>query len=203
MNIKKLLWAVLAGFVTVAAVLAGRVFMSAGAVVPQIVPVGRSVGNPGASIKVVEYTDFQCPACAKASGVMHEEVVRNAGKILLELKYFPLPMHKNARRAAVAAECALAQGKFWLMEKVLFSSQKSWADLANPDDYFLSLSRGIGCDDLKMMRCMSDHTVVERIDKDVVEGKGRGVAATPTFFINGTMVVGAQALQKAIAEGVK
>ncbi|MEI8011411.1 MAG: thioredoxin domain-containing protein [Candidatus Omnitrophota bacterium] len=203
MNIKKMLWTVLAGLVVVAAVLFGRGVSRGVSAAASTAPVGRSAGNPGAAVKIVEYTDFQCPACAKASDIMHEEVRRNAGKIFLELKYFPLPMHKNARRAAVVAECSLAQDKFWFMEKLLFSNQKSWEDLANPDDYFLSLARGIGCDDLKMMRCMSDSAVMARIDNSVREGQGRGVKATPTFFVNGKMVVGHQGLKDAVTEGLK
>ncbi len=201
-NIAKPVWGVLVGLGVIAAVMAARA-VTRPVLTEHVAAEGRTLGPAGAPVKIIEFTDFQCPACAQASILLHEEVRRARGRILLELKYFPLPMHQHARRAAVIAACALDQGKFWPMEQLLFKSQKSWVGMDNPDDYFLSLARGLGLDDVKMMRCMSDHAVAARIEEDVAQGHARGVAATPTFFINGKMAVGTKNLQQVLAGEMK
>jgi protein-disulfide isomerase len=163
----------------------------------------RMIGAPQAKVRVVEFTDFQCPACAHASSIVHEALARHSREVSLELKYFPLPMHKNARSAAVAAQCAFEQGKFWPMHNVLFMSQKSWGDLRDPSDYFLSLGRGLGLDDVKMAACMTSSATQKKVMDDVAEGRSTGVKATPTFFVNGKMVVGAGSFGEALAEALK
>ncbi len=164
---------------------------------------GKTFGVADARVQIEEFTDFQCPACAKAAMVLHEEMKKEGAKIFVELKYFPLAMHKHARRAAVAAQCALLQNKFWSMQDMLFRTQEVWSLAVDPTDYFLSLARGIGVDDQKMMRCMSDKATGSKIDEDVAEGKRLGVSATPTFFINGKMAVGAANFQAALKEALK
>jgi protein-disulfide isomerase len=128
---------------------------------------------------------------------------KEGAQIFVELKYFPLAMHKHARRAAVVAQCALLQGKFWSMQDTLFRTQEVWSIVEDPADYFLSLARGIGLDDKLMMRCMSDKATEAVIDADVAEGKLLGVAATPTFFVNGKMAVGGPNFQAALKEALK
>ncbi len=167
------------------------------------VVLGKTFGVVNAPVKIEEFTDFQCPACAAASMVLHEEIKKESSKIFLELKYFPLAMHAHARRAAVAAQCALAQNKFWPMQDMLFRTQKVWSLAKDPTDYFLSLARGVGLDDKKMMRCMSDQATELKIEEDVKEGNSRGVNATPTFFVNGKMVVGAPNFQAALKDALK
>ncbi len=159
---------------------------------------GRSAGLSTARIKIVEFTDFQCSACANASRVVHRLLKENDGKLFLELKYFPLPFHKNSRKAAAAAECAREQGKFWPMHDLLFRDQSTWAILDAPDDNFLSLARTVGLNDQAMMRCLASAAVEHVLADDVAEGKKLHVGATPTFFINDTMVVGAENLEKAL-----
>jgi protein-disulfide isomerase len=173
--------------------------------VPVAVPVvsGRTLGPADARVRIVEFTDFQCPACAVAAGKLHDEISRNGAGIFLELKHFPLASHKNARRAAVAAECALEQGRFWPMHDALFQTQRQWEMLTDPSDHFLSLARGLGVDSEKMMRCMVRPDADARVSADAAEGAARKVAATPTFFINGTMVVGGAQLVGTITEALK
>ncbi len=174
------------------------------AALPEKKPVvsGRSFGVPGARVKIVEFTDFQCPACAAASRVVHKAMQENGSKLFLELKYFPLAMHKNSRKAALAAECAREQGRFWAMHDLLFRDQGIWAILDAPEDNFLSLARSVGIDDQKMMRCFSSVAAEKTVTEDQVEGKKFGVGATPTFFVNGKMVVGAANFEKVLKEAL-
>ena len=187
----------------VAVVLGVQLFMPRPPLVVKPVVSGKTFGLADAPVQIEEFTDFQCPGCANASVLLHEEMKKDGMKIFVELKYFPLPMHKHARQAAVVAQCALLQNKFWPMQEMLFRMQEAWSLLEDPTDYFLSLARGIGVDDNKMMRCMSDKATELKIDEDVAEGKRLGVSATPTFFINGKMAVGGPNFQAALKEALK
>jgi len=187
-----------------AVMLAAKAFvMARGASARKPVASGKTFGVADARVQVQEFTDFQCPACANASMMLREEMKKEGANIFVELKYFPLPMHKHARRAAVAAQCALMQNKFWSMQDMLFRMQEVWSIVEDPTDYFLSLARGLGLDDQMMMRCMSDKATELKINEDVQEGKLLGVSATPTFFINGKMAVGGPNFQAALKEALK
>lgn len=150
----------------------------------------RTKGKPGAKIKVVEYTDFQCPACAKASVMVDEVFKKYPDKVDLELKYFPLPRHNFARRAAAYTECAGMQGQFWPLHNVLFKTQESWAKMSSVDEYFSQLAVSLGVNGERLAACVKDSAMEVVINKDVESGKARGVNSTPTFFVNGKMVVG-------------
>jgi protein-disulfide isomerase len=150
----------------------------------------RTKGKPGAKIQVVEYTDFQCPACAKAAGMIDEVFKKYSDKVYLELKYFPLPRHNFARQASAYVECAGAQGQFWPLHNVLFKAQDSWSKMSSVDAYFLELAKSLGLDEEKLSACVSSVNAQVVIDKSVEEGKSKGVNSTPTFFVNGKMVVG-------------
>jgi protein-disulfide isomerase len=183
----------MAGMVAVV-LCAQTVFMARAQVVKVPVASGKTFGVVDARVQIEEYTDFQCPGCANAAVILHEEMKKEGARIFVEVKYFPLPMHKHARAAAVAAQCALEQNKFWAMQSALFRTQEIWS---------VSLARGLGTDDRKMMRCMSDKATELKIDEDVKEGKRLGVNATPTFFVNGKMAVGGVNFQAALKEALK
>ena len=163
----------------------------------------REEGNAGAPIKVIEYTDFQCPACSRAAKTIKEEFLKNPDKIHIELKYFPLPMHPFARRAAIYAECAAEQGKFWTFHDVLYNSQKSWTKMTTVDQYFSQLAVLLGVDGVRLSACVNGGTMEARISKDIKEGNSLGVNSTPTFFVNGKMVVGGQSFKEEIQKILK
>jgi protein-disulfide isomerase len=150
----------------------------------------REKGKASAPIRVVEYTDFQCPACAQAAKDVKEEFLKNPDQIHIELKYFPLSMHHFARRAAIYAECAAEQGKFWPFHDVLYSSQGAWSKMTSADPYFSQLAALLGVDGVRLSACVNGGVMEARIVKDIKEGESLGVNATPTFLVNGKMVVG-------------
>ncbi|MBF0387172.1 MAG: thioredoxin domain-containing protein [Candidatus Omnitrophica bacterium] len=153
-------------------------------------PQGRSKGEASAVVKIVEYTDFECPACATANGLMDELFTRFPGKIFLEHKHFPLPRHTHARRASVYAECAAEQGKFWPMKDVLFKSQKSWDKMTTVDTYFSELAVSLGLDGTRLAACVNSVAAIGKVNRDLAEGKTLTVNSTPTFFVNGQRVIG-------------
>lgn len=161
----------------------------------------RTKGNPAALVKVVEYTDFQCPACARASVVLENAFKKYPGKIFLEHKHFPLSMHAHARRASIYAECSAQQGKFWPFYDVLFNSQNRWESLAAVDAYFGELAVSLGMDGVKLSVCVNGGVAEKRVQQDVAGGDARGVKSTPTFLVNGKVAVGAAQFTEAL-EGI-
>lgn len=164
---------------------------------------GRTFGVADARVNIQEFTDFQCPACGHAAALLHEEMKKEGASIFVEVKYFPLPMHTHARRAAEAAQCALAQNKFWAMQERIFRTQQAWSLADDPTEYFLGLARELGIDDKALLGCMSQDAAGAVIDADLAEGKRLGVSATPTFFVNGKMAVGGANFQAALTEALK
>ncbi|MEI6438099.1 MAG: DsbA family protein [Candidatus Omnitrophota bacterium] len=151
---------------------------------------GRVKGDPAAPVKIVEYTDFQCPACAAANTVLEDLFKKHEGKISLEHKHFPLPRHAHSLRASIFAECAVEQGKFWPMHDVLFKSQKSWEGMISVDAYFSELAVSLGLDGTRLAACVNSPAADGKVTRDKIAGQTLEVNATPTFFINGKRVVG-------------
>ncbi len=157
----------------------------------------RATGNPQANIKIVEFMDYQCPACAKAAAMLKETLKSNSDKIYLQIKYYPLDkFHIHAIRAARYAECSARQGKFWPMHELLFEKQEQWREMINPDTIFEDIAKTAGLDMNKLNVCLGNAEVGDVILKDKQEGVAKGVQSTPTFFVNDKMVVGINALEQ-------
>jgi protein-disulfide isomerase len=157
----------------------------------------RTMGNPAATVWVVEVSDFQCPYCRAWHDSSYAAIKKqyvDAGKVRMAYINFPLSMHKNALPAAQAAMCAAAQDKFWLMQDALFNSQASWEHLANPAPVFDSLAAKSGVDVKQMRACIASGAMNSTIDGDIDRAREAGVESTPTFLIGGMMIKGAQPL---------
>ena len=155
----------------------------------------RSKGNPNAPHKINEFVDFQCPACATGSKILHTLLEKNPQDYYLRVKYFPLEMHLHSVRAARYVECSARQGKFWEVEDAFFEKQPQWRNLINPEPVFSEILKTAGIDPKKLESCLADPTVGEAIVKEKTEGKSLGVQSTPTYFIDGTMFVGTKNLE--------
>ena len=151
----------------------------------------RAQGNPQAAVHVVEYTDFQCPACRRGDEVLKDFLKRYPQQLYVEHRHYPLlRMHQHALKAAIFAECAARQNKFWSFYDLLFERQKQWSKLINPSVDFWKMSEEIKLDYFSYKHCVEDKSIEEEIMSDVRSGSALGVRSTPTFFINGKMVVG-------------
>lgn len=137
------------------------------------------------SVQVVEFGDYQCPACAAAEPNVEKLQQEMGDKITFVFRNFPLPMHKNALAAAEAAESAGAQGKFWEMHNKLYATQTEWENLPNPVDKFAEYAKELGLDADKLKKDVEENRYADRINQDKKDGEEVGVAATPTFYING------------------
>lgn len=160
----------------------------------------RIKGSLNARVKIIEYSDYQCPACAQAAQFIDAAVKRYPDVVSLEHRHFPLAMHPTAFRAALFAECADVQGKFWAFHDTLFRSQASWGKMMNADLYFTDLAIGLGLDGMMLQACVASEAVSAKIKADMAVGEARGIEATPTFFIGDKRVIGFKNLEKELGE---
>lgn len=148
-----------------------------------------SWGPSNAPVTVVEFSDYECPACREAHRTVQRLKDIYAGKIRWVFKDFPLSKHKMAEKAAEAARCAGDQGKFWEYQDILFSSKEG------PDtDHLVGYARGIGLDENKFGACLNGGKHREDVIRSHNEGRDAGVGATPSFIINGMLITGAAPL---------
>ncbi len=157
-----------------------------------------SRGRARASITIVEFADYQCPFCARAEATVHAVEQAHPGDVRVVFKNLPLPFHDLARPMAKAAVAADAQGHFWEMHDRLFALTGT-VDRAALD----GVARSLGLDVGRFDRDLEDPSLDARIDADLADAKALGVNGTPTFFVNGRRVVGAQpasTFEKAIAK---
>jgi protein-disulfide isomerase len=143
-------------------------------------------GNENATTTLVEYGDFQCPAC----GVYYpyvKELEQTYGKdAKFIFRNFPLPQHVNARLASRAAEAAGNQGKFWEMHDMLYENQEKWSEKGNAKTIFTDYARTLKLDVDQFTKDLESKETGQKIDDDVQSGNKYGVDATPTFYLNNT-----------------
>ncbi len=140
--------------------------------------------NKKSKVILVEYSDFQCPACGQYFPVVKQVLDKYKDKIMFVQRHFPLDQHKNAIPAARAAEAANKQGKFFEMGDLLFANQEKWGESDNPQKFFTEYAKKLK---LNMDQFKKDNTDAQdaKIEADRNSGVTLGVNSTPTFFLNG------------------
>ncbi len=153
------------------------------------------LGEKKADVTIVECTDYQCPFCNKAFTsvfpVLKKDYI-DSGKLRYIIKDFPLPFHTEADDASAAANCAGAQGKYWEMHDKIFQNQASWSGNSDPATIFEGYAKELGLDGGAFSSCVADEKTKQEIDQDISECSAAGTSGTPTFYINGMKLVGAQ-----------
>jgi len=147
------------------------------------------LGSPNATVTIEEFADFQCPTCAVVHSKMKEINALYSGRIKFIYRNFPLTqVHKNAYDAAVAAEAAGMQGKFWAMQDQLFSNQKAWSDSQEARKIFEEYAQKIGLDVARFQNDMLGLPAKTRVDADLQRARALNLNGTPTVYINGREV---------------
>jgi len=142
---------------------------------------GHHAGSPLAKVHIVEFSDFECPACGVAYGTLERVKQDFNSDIYLTYRHFPLSaLHPFAQKAAEASECAAEQGKFWEMHGQLFENQQA---LAASD--LRQYASGLGLDVDQFSSCLDSGKYAPIVASDYSAGIGVGVDSTPSFFING------------------
>ena len=157
----------------------------------------RAKGPKEAPIQIIEFSDFQCPACRTARGKLAELFKQYPGLIRLVYFHFPLEGHRWSPLAHRAAECASFQKRFWPYHDRLYAEQEVWSK--NPDpplEAFLNYAKETQVADLnEFVRCLADPQADKLILQEKEAGLSLGVRSTPSFFVNGDLVVGTDVLQ--------
>ncbi len=146
-----------------------------------------TLGPKNAPVTVIEFGDFQCPFCKRSEDAVKAIHEKYGDRIRLVFMDFPLSFHPHAMPAANAARCANAQGKFWQYHDALFADQSK----LEPAD-LKATAKKLGLDTAKFDACFDKNQYGDAIEKDLEEGHKLNVTGTPTFFIDGREIVGAQ-----------
>ncbi len=154
------------------------------------------IGDPNAKVTIIEFTDYQCPFCGRHFTQTWPQLKTDyvdTGKVKVVVRDFPLSFHPNAQKASEASECAKEQNKFVEMHDKLFSTQNEWSSMdaagaaAKFKEYAKTLSLTTAFD-----FCLDTGKTAAEVQKDFTDGSSYGVSGTPTFYINGVELVGAQ-----------
>jgi protein-disulfide isomerase len=141
-------------------------------------------GPKNAPVTMIVFSDYECPFCRRAETTVEEVLKKYEGKIKYVFRDYPLPFHAKAKPAAVAANCAIPEGKYFEYNQKLFVTDLS------PENY-KKIAADLGLDQKKFDECIAKNDE-KSIDQDLADGAAVGVNGTPAFFINGRMLSGAQ-----------
>lgn len=148
-----------------------------------ISPKTHTLGNVNAKTYLVEFSDFQCPACKTFKPTVDAIVEKNKDKLLFAYRHFPLTQHQFGFKAALAAEAAAEQGKFWEMSNLLFDNQEKFSDEIFPD-----LAKKLNLDLNKFQTAVDNPDLKNIVLTDQQYGEKAGVDATPSFYLNGQKI---------------
>ncbi|MFZ5376211.1 MAG: DsbA family protein [Patescibacteria group bacterium] len=148
------------------------------------------LGDSNAKVQIVEFSDFECPACAVVEPEVKRFLETNKDSVSLIYRHYPLNVHLHSQQAARAAEAAHLQGKFWEMHDKLFDTQADWTKLDKVEETFYGYAKDLGLDVEKFKNDMNSEQVAEIIKRDMRDAEAAGLTATPTFYINGRKVTG-------------
>ncbi|MES3031515.1 MAG: thioredoxin domain-containing protein [Patescibacteria group bacterium] len=154
----------------------------------QVVATDWVKGTSTAPVTLVEYSDFQCPACGGYFPLVEKLVAENPTLVRLVYRHFPLQQHVHAMLAAQASEAAGNQGKFWEMYKKLFETQADWDKAADAKAVFTGYAQELGLDMVKFAADIDSQVVKDKINAQALGGARGGVNSTPTFYVNGKKI---------------
>lgn len=141
-------------------------------------------GNTASPLTLLEYSDFQCPACGSYHPIMQQLLAEYGDRVRFSSRHFPLAQHKFAQAAARAAEAAGRQGKFWEMHDMLFANQASWSGQSDPAATFAQYAVTLGLKTDQWQADLESSEIREKIAAQYAGGVRSGVNSTPTFFLN-------------------
>ncbi|OGY93853.1 MAG: hypothetical protein A2406_00485 [Candidatus Komeilibacteria bacterium RIFOXYC1_FULL_37_11] len=146
-------------------------------------------GNPNALVTLIEYSDFQCPACASYYPMINKLAEEMGEEVQVIYRHYPLSsIHPQAQLAAQAAEAAGQQGSFWPMHDKLFSNQSAWSNQPKAEEIFISYAKELGLDVEKFKADLSNDDIEDAVKDDVRSGNQALVEGTPTLFLNGNKI---------------
>jgi protein-disulfide isomerase len=150
-------------------------------------------GNPDASVTLVEYADFQCPACAAYHPMLQEVFDVYQDRVRFVYRHLPLTrIHDHAELTAYASEAAANQSKFWEMHDKIYANQSVWSKQSDPRDTLIEYARDLGLNEEQFIADLDSADVKARVQDDVVSANQARLNSTPSFFINGERIINPQ-----------
>jgi protein-disulfide isomerase len=154
-------------------------------------PRGVVEGSDSAVLNVMEFSDFECPYCARFATIQIPDIRQRliaTGKVRWTFMHFPLNGHTKSPIAHLAAACANAQGKFWPMHDMIYQNQDEWVEARNTERALAGYARRVGLDETQYQQCMDQRSAWGRVLADKQLGDSLSVGGTPTFYINGRLI---------------
>jgi protein-disulfide isomerase len=152
-------------------------------------PTNNVRGKLDSKVTLIEYGDFQCPACGQYYPIVEQVYTKYADKVKFQFRNFPLTsLHPNAFAGSRAAEAAAKQNKFWDMYNKLYSNQTEWAQSSNPNKLFEGYAKSIGLNIAQYQADFKSKSVNDAVRADMDAGDKLGANSTPTFVLNGTKI---------------
>lgn len=198
MDNQKIVWAIV-GVLAVLAIAGGAWWASRGEVPTRNLgtlteAVVASDWQKGASnpvVTIVEYSDFECPACAAYYPILNDVLADYPDTVAVVYRHFPLPQHRSAELSAAFAEAAGRQGKFWEMHNLLFDNQATWTsnDAETNRPLFKSYAEQLGLDLVQLETDLADPAILTHVRNEYQSGSASGVDSTPSFFVNGERII--------------
>lgn len=148
----------------------------------------QKTASGSAEITLVEFGDFQCPACGTYHTLVKRLLEENPEKVNFVFRNFPLTQHQNAPLASYAAESAGLQNKYWEMHNLLYENQNQWSNSGDPTEIFIEYAKKLSLNVDTFKKDLISNEIKEKIEKDKVDGNLAKITATPTFFVNGKKV---------------
>lgn len=145
-------------------------------------------GSRDAKVTLIEYSDFQCPACAYFSPVLNQLSEEFGNDLALVYRHFPLPSHKNAKPMAMIAEAAGKQNKFWEMHEIIFTNQNKWSNSSDVTEIGLDYAKQIGLDVERFEKDLNSSELKKEINGIINANSKLGISYTPSFFLNGKLI---------------
>jgi protein-disulfide isomerase len=145
-------------------------------------------GDKNAKVIIIEYSDFECPACAIYSKFLNDAMNEFGEHAVFAYRHYPLNIHKNSTSAAWAAEAAGVQGKFWEMHDRLFIYQDAWSKEENPEEIYNKFAKDLGLDVEKFKADYQSDATHQNVELDRKSAKKNKLNSTPTIFINGQQI---------------
>jgi protein-disulfide isomerase len=142
-----------------------------------------------AKVTLIEYADFQCPACKTTSNFLKQASIDFKGKVSVAYRFFPLVnIHQNAMSSAQAAFAAHKQNKFWEMDEMIYRNQESWAVMNNPQQTFTDYAKKLGLNIGQFTKDYNADATKKFINAQEDEGIKINITYTPSFFMNGKLI---------------
>ncbi len=149
-------------------------------------PTSHTEGSTKSGVVLIEYGDYQCPACGQYYPIVKQVFDKYKDRITFQFRNFPLvQIHQNAFASARAAEAADKQGKYWEMHDLLYENQQTWSTATNPTSYFAAFAQQLGLNVTQFQTDMQSSEVSGQINADISEAQKIGANSTPTFVLDG------------------